>query len=292
MKPSKLVLLVLICALGLAPGQSLAGEEPLRVTATFYPLYIAALNVTVDVPGVEVSCLAPPSAGCLHDYQMTTDDRRALEDSHVVILNGAGLEGFLEKVLPTLAADLIDTTAGMTLLADEDGPNAHVWVSVQGMIGQTRAIAAGLSAADPDHADQYAANADAYIASLEALYAQMRETLAPCAGAPIITFHEAFAYFAEDFGLRVVATVHNHSDSAPSARAIAALAETVKAENIRALFAEPQYDDASVDILARETGLPVYLLDPAVSGDVDSPDLDAYLTIMRRNMNTLVEALS
>lgn len=119
----------------------------------------------------------------------------------------------------------------------------------------------------------------------------MHALLAPCEGMPIITFHAAFDYLAQEFGLRVVAVVETDAGSAPSAQELANVAEIAREEGVKALFAEPQYDDASVDILARETGLPVYLLDPVVSGEADAEDYDAYLRIMLENAQTLCEAL-
>lgn len=283
---SALLALCLMCSS--AAG---AEETPLRVTASFYPLYIAAINVARDVPGVEVHCMAPPSAGCLHDYQMTTADRRMLADSDVVILNGLGLESFMDALLPSLSAATIIASRDIPVINDKDGPNPHVWVSVEGMMDIVMNIALGLSAQDPDHQEAYLANANAYIETLEALYREMQTALSPYADVPIITFHEAFDYFARSFDLRVVATVQHAHEGAPSAREMADLADLIKAENVRALFAEPQYEDTSVEILSRETGVPVYLLDPAVSGEIDPQDYEAYVRIMRANTATLVEAL-
>lgn len=284
---------IALAALLLLSGFAVAeGDTPIRITASFYPLYIAAINITKDVPGIEVQSMAPPSAGCLHDYQLTTADRVTLENSNILILNGAGLETFLDKLLPQLGGTVIDASTGIDLLQGHHNVNAHIWVSIPGMMAQVANIAEGLATADPAHADLYHQNAAEYAARLETLYSNMQEILAPFAGAPIVTFHEAFDYFARDSDLRVVATIQNHENSMPSPRELADVAETIKKENVKALFAEPQYDDASVDILARETGLPVYLLDPAVSGELDPTDYDAYIRIMEQNTQVLVEALS
>ena len=287
----KKCLVMLIAACLVFSGVAQASEAPLKVTAVFYPLYVATINVARDVPGLDIVCLAPPSAGCLHDYQMSTADRRVLEDSDVVIINGAGLETFLDKLLPQLPAQIIVASEGIELLTDEHGPNAHVWVSVPGMMAEVQNIADGLAKAAPDHAGKFQQNAASYIEELSVLEADMKATLAPYAGAPIVTFHEAFAYFAEDFDLDVVATVQHEHDMAPSGRDLAITADAIREHDVKALFAEPQYEDTSVDILAKETGVPVFLLDPAVSGEVDPEDYGAYIRTMRQNMNTLVEAL-
>lgn len=297
-----ILILLLLC---LAVPVAHAGEaQPLHVVASFYPMYVAALNVMKDVPGVELTVMAPSSAGCLHEYQMSTADRRLVEDADVLILNGAGLEAFMDKLLPQLSAQIIAASDGIDLMEtcydhdhDHSHPghthekNAHVWVSPDGMAAQVRNIAAGLSAADPANASLYEENANNYVAKLAALRDEISAQLAPYAGEPIVTFHEAFDYFARDFGLEIVATVVGEHGTAPSARDLADMADLIRAEHVRALFAEPQYDDTSVDILSKETGLPVYQIDPAVSGEIDPTDYDAYLRIMRENAATVAEAL-
>lgn len=291
MKKICLLLMLTVCAMPLFGG-AVAEEEPLRVTASFYPLYLAAMNIVGDVEGVEVSCLAPPSAGCLHDYQMTTDDRRVLEDTDILIINGAGLESFLDKVLPTLSARVIDASEGIGLLESHGEINPHIWVSPEGMMDQVRNILEGLSDADPAHADIYEVNANAYLGELAALYAQMKLALEPYKGMPIVTFHESFDYFAEAFDLLIVATVEGDHDTAPSARDLAGLADLIRDEGVKALFAEPQYEDTSVEILSRETGVPMYLLDPVVPQDADMSDPTGYVRIMEENLKVLLEAFS
>lgn len=283
-----------VCLLFSVSGCAGAAEaKTLQVTATFYPLYLAAVNIVGDAPGVTVSSLAPPEAGCLHDYQMTTADRRALSDSDIIVMNGAGLEAFLAPLLPQLGARTIDASEGIDLLPGaHEETNPHVWVSVDGAMRQVENIAEGLMALDPSRADLYRENAEAYLQRLGALKARMREALQPFEGEPIVTFHEAFDYFAEEFGLRVVAVIGEEPGDAPSAREMAEVADKIRAEHVRALFAEPQYEDLSAKLLSRETGVPMYVLDPVVSGETDGTDRDAYLRIMEQNMQTLVEALS
>ncbi len=281
-----LVLCLSFCATACAQA------KPFRVTATFYPLYLALINIAKDVPGVEAACMAPPQAGCLHEYQMTTADRRLLADSDLIIRNGAGLEAFLMILMPELEPRLVDASAGIALLLDEHGEeNPHVWVSVSGMIDQVKNILEGLERADPAHADLYRQNAQDYIGELEALKAELTEMLAPISGRPIVTFHAAFAYWAAEFSVRVAATIESEHGGAPSGKELAELADVIQMEGVRALFAEPQYTDAAVNILSKETGVPVYTLDPIVSGEANPADYGAYMRIARANAETIREAL-
>ena len=98
-------------------GKKAAVKEGIRVVASFYPVYIAALNVVGDTEGVDVVSLTQPQTGCLHDYQLSPDNLLMLEDADVLVLNGAGAESFLDNVLhqrPQLP--VIDTSAGIPLL--------------------------------------------------------------------------------------------------------------------------------------------------------------------------------
>ncbi len=284
-----IAMLLTLCLVPCAGG--CAQTRTLRVTATFYPLYVALLNITRGVEGVEIACLTPPQAGCLHDYQMTAADRRRLADSNIIVMNGAGLETFLTKLLPELSARVIDASEGIPLLSGEHGDNPHVWVSVSCMMEQVENIAAALGELDQAHKKQYLENARAYRDRLAALRFEMAVALGPARGKSIVTFHEAFDYFAEEFGFTVAAVVETDEGNVPSAKELAEVAETIRKEGVAALFAEPQYSDKSVQILARETGVPLYVLDPVVSGKADPTDYDAYLRIMEENLRVLEEAL-
>ena len=264
-------------------------NQSLRVVTSFYPVYVAALNVTAGVPGVEVSNLASPHIGCLHDYQLTAGDVRRLADADILLVNGAGMEPFLGKVAQqSPKVRVVEVSEGIPLLEG----NPHVWVSLEGARRQTDNIAAALAAADPDRADAFRANAAAYNAALTALEEKMRTALAPYAGTPIVTFHEAFPYFARDFGLDLAGVIEREPGAEPSARELADTVKLVRARQVKALFAEPQFPDQSAQVVARETGVRVYSLDPVVTGPSDpAAARGAYLQAMEKNLEVLQEAL-
>jgi zinc transport system substrate-binding protein len=116
----------------------------------------------------------------------------------------------------------------------------------------------------------------------------MKTALAPYKGRKIITFHDAFPYFAEEFGLSIAAVVEREPGSAPSAKDLSETIDLIRKAGIKVLFSEPQYPATAVETIARETGAKVYLLDPGVTGP-DDPG--AYITIMKANLKTLLEAL-
>lgn len=300
-------LLSLILVLSAAGCARTEREQPrLRLVASFYPMYIMLMNITDGIDGVEISSMAGQQTGCLHDFQMQTSDMKKVELADAFIVNGAGMESFLDKVVSELPAlTVIDASEGISLLvagdeeeeehSAEDGHdhdhgefNPHLWVSITNCIQQVDTIAKGLMKLDPEAAPQYRANADAYILKLSALRERMHAALDQAPNKEIITFHEAFPYFAKEFGLQVVAVINREPDSEPNARELAETIRLVRDTGVKALFVEPQYPKTAADIVSNETNASVYVLDPAVSGEEEK---DAYLDAMERNLQVLEQAL-
>lgn len=268
-----------------------AGEksEPRTIVATFYPIRIALMNIVGKVEGVRVTSLANTDAGCLHDYQLTTRDMAALTKAEVLVVNGAGLESFLNDVARSRPGlQVIDASAGIDLLVSGGVTNAHVWVSPRRYILQIRRMAEGLSRWDPVHATSYQHNASAYIARLEALRVTMKAKLQGIRSREIITFHEAFSYFADEFHLTVAGVIEREPGASPSASEMASLIQVIRTTGVKTLFVEPQYPAKIAATIARETGAKIFTLDPVVTG----PDLpDAYISIMEKNLAELERAL-
>jgi len=155
-------------------------------------------------------------------------------------------------------------------------------------MAQARNLGKAMAEVDPRNADAYRKNTDAYAAKLEALRSKMEAALAHYRGRKIVTFHQAFPYFAEEFGLEIAAVIQREPGSAPSAKELAETIDLIKTAGVNALFSEPQYPSAAADAISRETGAKVYVLDPVVTGP-DDPD--AYIRTMERNLAVLTEAL-
>ncbi len=274
-------------------GRASADEKSLgqiKIVASFYPMYIMARNVAEGVPGVMVENLTPPVTGCLHDYAITTSDMRKLAEADVLVVNGAGMESFLEQVMAQYPkVKVVRLSDGISLLKDAHGDNPHVWVSVARARLEVERLGAFMQEADPRHAALYQKNTEAYAARLKALEQKMTEGLLPYKGKEIITFHEAFVYFADEFGFKVAAVIEREPGSAPSAREIADTVDLIKKSGIKMIFNEPQYSSIAAETIARETGAVIDTLDPAVTGD-DAPD--AYIKTMERNLEVLKNAFS
>ncbi len=264
--------------------------ESKTVLTSFYPMYIIAKNLANGVVGIEVKNMTKPQTGCLHDYSITPDDMKMLSTASVFVVNGAGMESFLDKVIaehPTMA--VVQASTGIPLISGgEEGDNPHLWVSVTNCMAQVKNVCEGLVKADPANEKQYRANAETYLAKLDSLKTRMHAGIDTLKSRNIITFHEAFPYFAQEFNLNIASVIEREPGSEPSAGELAETVEIVKKHSVKALFAEPQYPAKAAETIARETGAKLFTLDPVVSG----PDsLDAYIQIMDKNLTTLVKAL-
>lgn len=300
MKKAAIIFLVfslLLCCCGCS-----AQAENVQIVASFYPVYILAQNVLLDVDDVTLSCMTAPSTGCLHDYQLLTSDMRTLSGARALLINGAGMETFLPNLtqqLPSLA--IVDCSQDVALLAEEDDMehdhahdhehgeyNAHIWLDPKNAIQMVRNMEAALCQLLPEHAEQIHQNAADYCALLADLDQELASALSALPRKQIVTFHEAFPYFANAYGLEVVAVVALEPDEPLSPRLLETVADAVKAAGCPPLFAEPQYENAALQAVSQETGAPVYSLDPLVTGD---GAITAYQDVMRSNLAVLLEAL-
>lgn len=276
------------------------------IVTSFFPIYVFALNLTEEIDGLEVQSLTAPDAGCLHDYQLQTGDMKLLDRADVFLINGAGMESYLSGVFeafPTLP--VVDASTGVELLEsceadqhdhEEDhghshAINAHIWLDAQNAIRMVTNLAEGMMVQMPDYAEEIRVNRDAYIARLTALDAELQSTLSALPRKDIITFHEAFPYFAKAYGLNVAAVLNHDPEDALSPRALAELCKTVRTLGTPPLFIEPQYEDAAARTVSRETGAKVYVLDPIVTGPAGALPLSHYEDTMRANMAVLTGAL-
>ena len=292
-----LLLLVLSVALVGCGGADKPAEkktaEPFRIVTSFYPMYVATINITDGVDGVEVYNMTKPQTGCLHDYQLMTEDMKTLEKADAFVINGAGMEDFMDKVTEQQKKlKVIDASRGIELIHDdEEGDNPHVWLSVTDAITQVRNIADQLKEADPAHAAAYEKNAAAYIEKLTSLKSEMHAALDTVPHKDIVTFHEAFPYFAKEFHLNIIAVVEREPGTEPTPAELQATIEQVKKLPVKVLFTEPQYSPSAAETIARETGAKIYTLDPVVTGEANEQAINAYIDTMKKNMETLKTAL-
>lgn len=298
----KLLILLLviscICFSGCSVQTTNIDEDKFNIVTSFYPIYIATSNIVDGVEGVTLDNMTDVQVGCLHDYQLSTKDMNKLEKSDVFIINGGGMESFLNKVMAS-SSDLKIINSSDGILENEDDSshehhhdeeeNAHIWVSVNLYIKQVENIAKSLAEIDSINAERYLANAENYIKKLESLNQEMHDALKSVENKNIVTFHEAFDYFADEYDLNIVAVIENEPGTSPSAGQVAQIIEKIKETSAVAIFVEPQYEKTAANVISKETGIPVYTLDPIVSGSLEKGE---YERIMRENLSVLKDALN
>ena len=288
-----LMLSLLLSGCGGQEAQKDKGGDFVIVTS-FYPIYVDVLNIPNGVEGVKVVNMTKPQTGCLHDYQLTTEDLKTLESADAFVVNGAGMESFLDKVTSQQKnLKIIDASKSdkINLLKDGEEANPHVWLSVTYAIEQVKAITSQLCEADPKHDKQYKDNAMAYVEKLINLREEMHGELDNLPHKEIVTFHEAFPYLAKEFKLKIVSVVEREPGTEPAPKELEELIGQVKGMPVKVLFTEPQYSPTAAETIARETGARLYKLDPVVTGEATPEAKDAYLNAMRENMKVLKEAL-
>lgn len=282
----------LLTGCGSNEPQASQKDGQLHIVTSFYPMYIATANITKGVEGVQLTNMTKPQTGCLHDYQLTTDDMKTLEKADVFVANGAGMESFLDKVIKEHKnLTVIDASKDISLLEENGQPNPHVWLDVDNAIKQAENISQQLCDADPNHAEAYKANAAVYIGKLKELQAYMNNELKDISHRDIVTFHEAFPYFAQEFNLNIIKVIEREPGSEPSPQELEDIIKDVNKLPAKVLFTEPQYSPTAAETIARETGAHIYALDPVVTGEANEQALDAYINAMKQNTQTLKEAL-
>ena len=264
-----------------------AEHSGIRVTASFYPVYIIAENVVGGVPGIDLRSMAQPQTGCLHDYQLTTADMRSLEDTDLFIVNGGGMESFLDNALELFPElDVIDTSAGVTSLDGHDhghtdhdhGENSHYWMYPENAVVQAENICGALSEICPEYADEFRQNTDAFKESVSGI-----ETF-DGKGISVCVFNEAFEYLHLSYGFDIAAVVEMDENETPSAKELAEIITEINEGGIDLLIAADDASKTVADTIARETGAGVVVLDPVLTGD---PVPERYTEALNENARIL-----
>ena len=281
-------------------------DEEFVVVTSFYPMYIAAMNVIGDTEGVTLKNLSEPQTGCLHDFQLTPADMKLLSTADVFIINGGGIESFMEEIAaqyPDLV--IIEACGGIELLCDEHehdheeddshaehdhgNVNAHAWMSVELYRKQISNIADGLMQADKVNYASYLANQKSYdgkLSELQQLQEEIRQLLPE--HSEVVLFHSAYAYLAQEYDMETAFCMDLDEERQVSAGEVAEVIEVIKHHGVKYIFAEELYAKDMCDLIQKEVDVEVIYLDPLTRGEYGA---DSYLDAMRENMKKLQQAI-
>lgn len=262
-----------------ALGAMLAIALPAKASSSRGPV-VASFSIVADLvrqiggDAVEVVSLVGPDADA-HVFEPTPQAARRLQQARVLVANGLGFEAWLPRLKASVGFSGLEVVAtrgvtprlfkphahppprrGRHAHHHGDGSDPHAWQNVRHAMTYAQNIADGLVAADPANAARYRARADDYVSRLNALDSGIRQTLAALAPdrRSVVTAHDAFGYYAEAYGLRIIPARGFSTAAEPSARDVAALIALIRRERISAVFLENIADPRLPEQLARETG--------------------------------------
>jgi len=273
-------------------------QDKLRVVATFSILADLAKSVGGDA--VEVTSLVAPN-GDAHAYAPSPADAKRLADAKLILVNGLGFEGWIERLVKASGSKAQVTLATKGIkprqMKDDDGhdhTDPHAWQSVANAKIYVANIRDALVNVDPARKATYEANAASYLAGLDTLDQEIKTAIAaiPAARRKIITTHDAFGYFAAAYGLQMIAPQGVSTEAEVSARDVAKIIRQIKAQKIPAVFLENVADPRLMQRIAEESGAKIggKLYSDALS-DPSGP-APTYIDMMRSNLREFSAALT
>ena len=285
----RLFLLLLASLLTAAP---LSAAERLNVVASFSIIADFVRNVGGD--RINLTTLVGAN-GDIHVYTPAPSDAKRIADANLVVINGLGLEGWLPRLVQSSGskAQIVTASSGITPLKIGSEADPHAWQSVPNARVYVTNIRDALAAADPANADFFREQAKAYLEKLDTLDREVREAVAniPPQRRKVISTHDAFGYFAAEYGIAFIAPLGVSTETEPSARDIAGLIGQIKASKIPAVFLENISDDRLIRRIAAETGAKVggTLISDSLT-DEKGP-APTYIDMVRHNIKALTSAL-
>lgn len=280
-------------------------NDTLTVYTSFYPIY----DWTKKIGGnkVDVVNLISPG-GEVHDYEPTTQQMVGMEDADLIIINGAGMEEWIEDLNTSLSSKIVDTSDQVTLLtkdAEEEHDHEveeeddhdhgiydpHTWLSITNAKTQMTNIANALAETDPDNASYYTNNLQANLVLLNGLQSQYDSVLSAYAGQSFVVSHAAFGYMAHEYDLEQLGLSGMESDEEPDAQTLATMIDYINDNNISVVFYQSALNSKVAESIAEQTNATVGVLNTISS--LSQEQIDAgydYITLMAQNLVSLQTA--
>jgi zinc/manganese transport system substrate-binding protein len=284
--------LLLLLLAGLLIATPLRAAERLRIVASFSILGDFVRNVGGD--RVDLTTLVGPD-GDVHVFTPAPGDAKRVADAKLVIINGLGLEGWLPRLVQSSGSKAIVVTASGGIAPLKLGAEAdpHAWQSIPNARVYVTNIGEALAKAAPDDAEFFRTRTKAYLDKLDILDREVRDAVAkiPPERRKVISTHDAFGYFAAEYGVRFVAPLGVSTETEPSARDIAGIISQIRAARIPAVFLENISDDRLIRRIAAETGAKVggTLISDGLTGE--KGPAPTYIDMVRHNIKALTSAL-
>ncbi|MGH8063800.1 MAG: metal ABC transporter substrate-binding protein [Candidatus Entotheonellia bacterium] len=278
--------------------------SPLRVVTSIPPITDLVRQVGGEV--IRLQTLVPTGVSS-HTFQPTPGDVQYLTQADLVILNGLNLELAIEKLVrccgnpQATLLKLGDHTIsqeewmfGFSFPKSQGNPNPHLWLNVDLAMRYVEVIRDQLCALDPEHSEPYRGNAARTLNQLSHLDRCITAAVGtiPPQARTLVTYHDAWSYFAKRYGLNVLAVVQPANFAEPSAREVARVVDQLRKENVPAIFGSEIFSSKVAEKIAREARVryitPLY--DEVLPGVLGEPR-HSYFGMMQRNAATIVAGL-
>jgi ABC-type Zn uptake system ZnuABC Zn-binding protein ZnuA len=289
-----IVALLGLCLMACQPSASPSGSAAALKVVTTTTVF-ADIVQNVGGSRVDASSIIPPGVGP-EDYEPKPDDAVKLAGAKLIVSNGVGLDNFLDDLLASGSGGETPRLVlgdGIPTITVDGEPNPHFWLDPMLVKDYyLPAIVASLTQVDPAGQATYQANADDYATQLDELDAELKAKIEeiPPANRKLVTFHDAFPYFAKHFGFELIGVILANVGQDPSAADLAALVDKVKAAHVKAVFSEAQFSPRLSETLASEAGIE-HVVTTLYNDALGPAPADTYLGLMRWNVDQMVPAL-
>jgi zinc/manganese transport system substrate-binding protein len=274
---------------------SLASAICLRAELKVASLSTITTEIAENVGGAAVKVVPIIRAGTdPHDFQPSPSDIRAIEEADLVLLTGKGLEGYLTKLEEAVGskAKFVDVGRSIpSLTLEEEGrmvEDPHWWQSIENMKRATNVVRKQFVEADPANKATYDKNAAAYLAELTELQKWARQEVAklPRDKRKLVTSHDAFQYFARDYGFTIYAIEGVSTDDQPSSKKVIDLINTIRDQKVKAVFFESVANPKVVGEITKETG--AKLGGELYADGLGEKEASTYSGMIRHNITSIV----
>lgn len=297
MKKNKLFIVFLVLTLFLSACQN-RGEEfednsdKLNVYVSFYPMEFLATRIGGDK--INIKTIVPKGMEP-HDFEPSLRNMKNLDKTDIFIYNGLGMEAWADDLVDAVdnkEMTLVNSSDSISPIDTEEGRDPHIWLNPRNMIAIGDSIKDALVEKDGKNKDYYIASYETLKEELEELDQAYRTRLAGKKHDEILVSHEAFSYMAESYGFKQISVAGISSEEEPSSKNIARLIDISKEKELRYIFLETLSNSKAVDIISKEAGLEVLVLNPLEGlTEEDIEKKRDYISIMYDNLKELEKAL-
>ena len=267
-------------------------KRQLKVLASFYPLY--EFTKIVGGERIDVSIIIPPGIEP-HEWEPTIKDLQKMQSADMIVINGVDFEPWITKLVSVNHDILIlDTSNGIPLLEKDKHVfnnkiqnDPHIWLDPVLAKKQIQNIANGLIKIDPQNADYYQENANAYTTKLILLDNKIRNDLSVCLKKDFLAFHDAFSYFAKEYDLNQNTIIGINQSEEPTAVTLQQIVQKAQNLDLHIIFTEEAVNPRVSEVIADEIGGKVLTLSPIEIHEKNSN----YIKRMEQNLSNLKEEL-